>query len=129
MTFLTDKKENKAPLEQSPNVEVAGTSDIVFKTKRGEMGAVMVEVTPLSPTRYKLDFNTHSVVLDFDFKDIIVLADNNGLEYKAVSWSGERGGHHLSGEMIFPTLDPSATTTKLTINGIENEVLSFEWAL
>lgn len=100
-----------------------------YESKRGEMGAVDIEVKPLSASKYEVILNTHSVNLDFDIRSIVKLSDNNGNEYTAVSWSGDRGGHHLNGVIQFSTIDPNAKNVKLEISEIENEVLNFEWEL
>lgn len=100
-----------------------------FNSKSGEMGAVNVTVTPLSSSNYEIILNTHSVELDYDLKEIVTLKDNNGKEYQPVSWSGDRGGHHLSGELQFSTIDPQANAVFLTIRDIEDEVLNLEWKL
>ena len=101
----------------------------VYETKRGEMGAVTVEITPLNSTEYEVVFNTHSVELDFDFTKIIKLEDNLENIYDAKTWSGGRGGHHLQGEIVFPDINTEAQDVTITISGIENKLLSFEWVL
>jgi hypothetical protein len=114
----------------NPENSVATASSIEsLGSKSGEMGAVNVQVTPLSASNFEIVLNTHSVNLDFDLKEIVSLRDNDGKEYQSVSWSGDRGGHHLSGELQFSTMDPQATAFTLTITDIEDEVLSLEWVL
>ncbi|MFZ5425117.1 MAG: hypothetical protein ACOZAO_04950 [Patescibacteria group bacterium] len=115
------------PKAEKPTTSVSDTNPL--DSKSGTMGAVNVQVTPLSTSNFEITLNTHSVELDFDLKKIITLTDNEGNEYQPVSWSGDRGGHHLSGELQFSTMNPQATTIFLTITEIEGEVLKFEWAL
>lgn len=115
------------PKSDEPTTSKSATESL--GPKSGEMGAVDVQVTPISASNFEIVLNTHSVDLDFDLREIVTLIDNNGKEYKPVSWSGDRGGHHLSGELQFSTMDPLATAVTLTINDIEDEVLSLEWVL
>ena len=125
--FFSNSKPRAASLESS--VGSATTPDANFDTKRGEMGAVMVEVTPLSSAEYEIVFNTHSVELNFDFTEIIKLKDDLGNSYEAQIWSGEQGGHHLQGNIVFSEIDARAKGVTITILDIEGEVLSFEWPL
>ena len=121
-----------APGNQSSQIATTETSDTPNKrydAKRGEMGAVMLEITPLDARTYEISLNTHSVELDFDLAKIISLEDNLGNAYEADSWSGESGGHHLTGLLIFPPISSEARSVKMVVRGIENEVLDFEWTL
>jgi hypothetical protein len=115
-------------LTENPTVQAVG-SEKTYKPKTGEMGAVMVEVVPITSNKYMVSLNTHSVDLDFDFKKIVKLKDDLGNDYNALSWTGERGGHHLSGEIEFPAISDSAKGVTIMISDIENEVLSLEWTL
>lgn len=120
--FIADSS-SKQPITESSSAVNS------FSPKSGEMGAVRVEVAPLTASTYEITLNTHSVDLDFDFKEIVTLVDNNGIKYQPVSWSGDRGGHHLNGKLQFSTIDPRAKSITLTIRDIEDEVLSLEWML
>jgi hypothetical protein len=100
-----------------------------FGLKMGEMGNVTVEVIPINVSKYQITFDTHSVPLDFDFLDIIKLVDSNGKEYSPISWSGGKGGHHQSGELIFSTIDDNTKTITLIFSEIEGGVLNLTWVL
>ena len=106
-----------------------GRNKKTYEAKRGEMGAVTLEITPKSLNSYEIVFSTHSVDLDFSPVDIIKLKDDLGNVYDAVSWSGGSGGHHLSGLVAFPEVNKEARAVTLTIDSIENEVLNLTWSL
>lgn len=98
------------------------------------MGAVDVEVTPVSITPqadivFKLSLNTHSVDLGYDYTQIATLTDDQGNSYKPSRWTGESGGHHLEGELIFPPLSNKPKELILKLDGIDNESEIFIWQL
>lgn len=105
------------------------SSNNVYSSQQGEMGAVTIEVTPINPSKYMLTLNTHSVDLGFDFTKIITLTDDLKNTYTPISWTGESGGHHLTGELEFSEINENAKGITLKISEIEGEVLSFEWSL
>ncbi len=82
-------------------------------------GEVDVTATPEilvvgQPPRFKLEFNTHSVELDFDISRIASLTDENGNTYTPSTWDGSpSGGHHRSGILTFPT--PLSQTKSVTL--------------
>ena len=97
------------------------------------MGAVDIDVEPIKlgitgeKNIFSVSFNTHSVELDFDFTEIITLEDDLGNIYKALEWTGNSGWHHVSGDIIFPSINKEAKTVILTISEIESLVEKFEW--
>ncbi|MDP2684329.1 MAG: hypothetical protein Q8P20_04675 [bacterium] len=99
------------------------------------MGAVTVNVEPLKlglqedNNIFSASLNTHSVELEFNFTDIITLADDLGNSYKALEWTGNSGWHHVSGDIIFPSINKQASKVILTINGIEGLTQTFEWEI
>lgn len=98
------------------------------------MGAVEVEVTPKTLTKgkeavFEVVLNTHSVDLNYDYTKIITLTDNLGKNYKALNWSGENSGHHLSRQLTFEPLSTKAQKIILNIDGIDNQSASFTWDL
>ena len=59
-----------------------------------------------------------------------VLIDGAGSEYSPIGWQGGKGGHHLSGELIFPSLNSEVGNMRLVISdvyGVAERV--FEWDL
>lgn len=82
------------------------TSASEFAPQSNDEAKVTVEVTPLAITDsgmdVKLAFNTHSVALDFDPTQIIVLRDATGTDIHPISWDGSGpGGHHRRGTLHF----------------------------
>ena len=70
-------ESNTGPSSEKTDVKSA-SADQTYESKGGEMGAVIVEVTPMSPSKYEISLNTHSVGLDFDLTEIIELRDDLG---------------------------------------------------
>ncbi|MDO8658071.1 MAG: hypothetical protein Q7K55_04995 [Candidatus Levybacteria bacterium] len=113
--------------------------DKVFKEKEDSQGEVIVTVKPLKLARYnsipgkgenivfEVTMETHTVELDKDLKNISVITDNKGNEYKPISWSGGSGGHHINGNLVFPPFSKDAKSIKLVIKEIDNFDRMFEW--
>jgi len=119
--------ETQALVNDIETIDVLGS-----QTK--SVGAVEVEVTPLSMKSgsnvvFDVSLNTHSVELDYDYTEIAYLEDNLGNKYKAVEWTGEKGGHHLGGSLSFDALEQKSTSVVLTISGIDGQDAAFEWKL
>lgn len=97
------------------------------------MGVVTVDVDPLKLGRteaensFTVSFNSHSVNLDVDFTKLITLRDDTGNTYQAKQWTGNRGGHHISGDIIFPRLNGTASQVTLKISGIDGQTKDFTW--
>lgn len=97
------------------------------------MGAVNVDIElrdldlSSEETIFSVTFNTHSVDLDFDFTEIISMSDNLGQAYSASAWTGNRGWHHVSGDIIFPKISEEVREVVVTITGIEGLTESFNW--
>lgn len=140
----------EAPAVEAPEVEVPQVNApqidgpraaVANETLVDDQGAVSVAVTPLNadPDAVTLDFevamNTHSVDLSMDLAQLAKLVTDTGREVQAVGWSGEAGGHHVSGVLSFPTAGegaPSlegATTMTLTLADVAAPVRSFTWQL
>lgn len=125
--------QTQKPTENIQNTQPTQTEN-KYKTQTNSEGEVTVEVTPISLSKdsnvqFKMVLNTHSVALDKDLKEVSILTDDNGQEYKPISWSGGVGGHHLEGILIFPPLSKETKSVKLTISGIANVNRVFEWIL
>jgi hypothetical protein len=102
-------------------------------------GAVEVEVIPRQfiPEEGRLDFdvalNTHSVDLSMDVAHLSVLETDTGLTVPAAAWSGQLGGHHISGVLSFPlgndhkSLLSEATWIEITIVDIDAPERIFFW--
>lgn len=99
------------------------------------MGAVTVDIEPITwgveeeKNVFSVAFNTHSVELDFDFTSIITLEDDLGNMYEALEWTGNRGWHHVSGDIVFSSISKDAKQVTLTVTEIEGLSRSFQWDL
>ncbi len=92
-----------------------------FETQSNSEGGVTIEVTPKSIDEgtFVIVLNTHSVELNDDLTRAAVLKDENGKEYRPMSWQGAPpGGHHREGILKFGPLLPKPQKIKLIINGI-----------
>lgn len=99
-----------------------------------DAGNVVIEVTPKSleagkEAVFEITFTTHSVDLDFDLASVSRLKDDQGKELNAVSWTGGKGGHHLSGQLSFPALSDKTNSVKLILSGILGSDREFSWDL
>ncbi|HIH44852.1 MAG TPA: hypothetical protein HA257_07225 [Candidatus Methanoperedenaceae archaeon] len=68
---------------------------------------------------FEVGMNTHSVALDYDLTKFAVLKDSKGNVFKPLSWTGGRGGHHVSGVLQFPK-GAAAGTLELLIKDVGN---------
>lgn len=107
---------------------------IVFQSQTKPFGAVQVEIIPIQlqsekETIFSMSINTHSVDLGFNYLEIAHLTDELGNSYKALSWSGGNGGHHLRGELTFEPLGKSARKVTLGLSGIDGVTETFSWDL
>lgn len=96
------------------------------------VGAVEIEVAPENlvpglPMIFDLSLNTHSVELDYDLVKIASAKDGKGNLYQAKEWTGEKGGHHLQGKLVFDELSEGAEKVELTISGIDQQTAIFHW--
>ncbi len=128
----TEKKVLGKAKEQEVVSKVAENSGLQSQLK--EMGAVTLELTPVQletnkEVLFNLELNTHSVELDYDYTKIIKMYDQNRDEYLVKEWTGEAGGHHLSGQVVFAELKDTVTSVTIEIEGIDNQSGSFNWKL
>jgi hypothetical protein len=79
------------------------------QTRTAQIGGVSVSVTPLNlaerdaaTTDFKIVMDTHSDALPSNMLASAVLIGQAGKESQPLTWSGGRGGHHLSGKLSFP---------------------------
>lgn len=133
--------ENKAAqpnnINQTPDIARAATpaDSNKYNTITKDDARVTVDVTPKQlgleeeNNIFSISLNTHSVELEFDFTEIMVLKDNLGNSYSALEWTGNSGWHHVSGDIIFPRIDESATSVELQINNINGVERVFNWSL
>lgn len=134
LLFLIFRGQKSINTSQKKIISSVTIVEKVFEEKENSEGEVTVTVKPLKLDRggntvFEVTMETHTVNLDKDLKEISVLTDDKGKEYKPISWSGELGGHHVSGDLIFPILPKDTRSVKLTIKEINNIDRVFEWKL
>lgn len=129
---------NPEPVPVSTEISQADTADL---TRVDQQGAVVVEVTPLNlenPTdqlEFDVVMNTHSIDLSMDLAALATLTTDTGVTVQATLWDAPRGGHHLTGKLIFPAAKDGkpilegATKLTLTIVGVDAPSRVFEWQL
>lgn len=109
---------------------------ITLSSQEKEEGSVTIGVIPEmvavgKKPSFKLEFNTHSVDLDFDVTKSVYLVNDSGVIYKNSLWDGaSAGGHHRSGILTFQTLLPKTKYIELVfinINGVSER--KFHWEL
>lgn len=110
-------------------------------TRVDQQGAVIVEVTPLDLEQpgENLEFDvvleTHSVDLSMDLATLATLTTDTGLSVQAALWDAPRGGHHVSGKLIFPATKDGrpilegASTLTLTLLNVDAPARVFKWEL
>ena len=121
-----------------PNMNVNANKDM---TRLDEQGMVVVEITPLNlgtpaeTLNFDVVLNTHSVDLSMDLAALATLTTDTGVSVQAISWDAPRGGHHVSGKLIFPSIQEGKSiiegASKLTLTILNLDVPSriFEWEL
>ncbi len=130
---------NGVPFAKSPPVEQnrgrAGSQPKQWETKTNNQSGVTIAVTPVDlsaqPGGWKFDIvmNTHSVALDQDLTKSAILIDDQGKEYKPISWDGPVGGHHREGTLAFNPIALPSRSIELKITGIADAVRVFTWQL
>ena len=122
-----------APVANQANQQTATKQ--TWETKTEEQADVTVVVTPIDLSlnskewRFDVGMNTHSVELDQDMTKIAILVDDQGKEYKPISWEGPTGGHHREGVLKFNQITPIPKSVELKISEIGGVVRSFSWQL
>lgn len=117
---------------------LADASDL---TRSDQQGAVTVNVTPLNlnnpsdQLEFDVALETHSVDLSMDLATLATLTTDTGISTQATKWDAPRGGHHVSGKLIFPatkdgkSILEGASKLTLTITNVDAPSRVFEWAL
>lgn len=106
-----------------------------WETKTDDQASVTITVTPTQLSEeseeWKFDviMDTHSVELGEDLTKISMLIDDQGKEYKALTWEGPTGGHHREGILVFSRVTPTPKSVELRISDIGGVLRSFKWQL
>ena len=110
-------------------------------TRLDEQGAVIFKATPLNlgtpadPLAFDVAMNTHSVDLSMDLATLSTLTTDTGITVQASKWDAVPGGHHVSGTLIFPSVQDGKSilegASKLTLTIVDMDAASrvFEWEL
>ena len=108
-------------------------SENTLKTLSQNSGAVSVAITPTlnnSEYEFNIEFNTHSVELNYDLVAISSLTNEQNQILNPLKWEGDaEGGHHRKGKLIFPKFNNRPKILNLTINEIGEKGVNFEWKL
>ncbi len=106
-----------------------------------EQGAIVFNVTPLNlnapseTLEFDVVMDTHSIDLSMDLATASTLTTDTGITVQAALWDAPRGGHHVSGRLIFPaakggkSILDGATKLTLTILNVDAPSRVFEWEL
>jgi hypothetical protein len=106
-----------------------------------EQGLVVVVVTPnnlgtpAETLEFEVSMSTHSVDLSMDLATLSTLTTDTGVTIPPSIWDAPRGGHHVSGKLIFPSAQngasilQGATKLTLTITNVDVPTRVFEWEL
>ena len=141
-TYRTSRGQEEVVVVQKPLVTdkkiIEKPKDIAkvsLPSRSNTGGGLTIDVTPVSlevdkPGQFNVKFTTHQGDLDFNLVEQAYLVDDKGNKYIATQWQGGTGGHHLSGQLIFSSIESEVTEVQLVINdiyGVKERV--FEWDL
>lgn len=108
VNFSPKQKDN--PVQEDSSTKLTAQSS--------DIGDVIVEVTPLSASEFKVSLETHSVELDNDMVRDISLIDSSGQTHRPISWDGSPpGGHHRQGIIKFGQ-SPTSGSISLEVRNI-----------
>ncbi len=122
-------------ISSTNNRQTEQSTDFARETKKDDQASVTVSVTPVEMSgqsqEWKFDvvMDTHSVELDQDMTKITILVDDQGKEYKPISWDGPTGGHHREGILTFSKITPTPKSVELKISDIGGVIRTFNWQL
>ncbi|NOH02598.1 MAG: hypothetical protein HND47_11910 [Chloroflexi bacterium] len=132
---------DQTPPEPAPvSTEVSSPSNPSI-TIIDSQGSVTVEATPLNldapadTLEFDVVLDTHSVDLSMDLAVLATLTTDTGITVQATLWDAPRGGHHVTGKLIFPALKDGKSILEgagkltLTITDVDVPSRIFEWEL
>ena len=106
------------------------------ETRSNEGGGVTIQMTPAGTASNDLVFsavlNTHSVDLNYDYRTLATLRDDQGHTYPATGWEGGSSGHHPTGKLVFSNnpavTGPGVKWIEVELKGIAGvPVRTFRW--
>lgn len=105
-----------------------------YDTKTDTQGSVTVDVTPQISSgdrqwKFEVILDTHSVELDQDPLQVVVLVDDQGNISQPTAWNGPGpGGHHREGILIFEAITPPPKYIEMKVTNVGNiPERSFKW--
>ncbi|MEK7618515.1 MAG: hypothetical protein AAB410_05220, partial [Patescibacteria group bacterium] len=137
LLFLLSKNKTVSNPQNSRNPVASPESRTALEAKTNEEGPVKVKVTPIDVSqnsklwKFNVVLDTHSVELDYDLTKAVSLFDEQGKEYKPVSWEGPGpGGHHIDGNLTFNTITPVPKEIEIRIVNVGDVAIrSLVWQL
>ena len=112
---------------QANSLETSQLTGLGYGTRERSEENVTVSVTPQTLTgnakpSFYIEFETHSVELDFDVSAITTLVDDRENSFGQATWEGSPpGGHHRKGTLSFANnLSKSTKNVTLTFKDISN---------
>lgn len=103
--------------EPLPQSQTGGEVEVTIEPKQLVVGKEMV---------FEVSLDTHTVELDEEMTQVVRVTDELGRDYEVISWSGGKGGHHVSGELRVAALQKGAGRIKLEIGGKIGREVSFD---
>lgn len=103
--------------EPLPQSQTGGEVEVTIEPKQLVVGQEMV---------FEVSLDTHTVELDEEMTRVVRVTDELGRDYEVISWSGGKGGHHVSGELRVAALQKGAGRIKLEIGGKIGKEVSFD---
>ena len=133
---LTACSATATPLQTDSQATTA-LSDSV--TRVDEQGAIVIEITPVNldastdTLEFNVVMNTHSIDLNMDLATLSTLTTDRGITVQGSLWDAPLGGHHVEGNLIFPSMKDGnsilegASRLILTIASVDAPSRVFEW--
>lgn len=119
----------KRPVEKSQLIQKE------WEEKIDERSSVFIKVKPVQMGgntalwKFLITLDTHSVELNYDLLQAVILTDDKGSSIQPIAWEGASpGGHHREGNLIFERIEPSPRWIELkmqNVGGISER--SFKW--
>lgn len=127
------KTEKSSKIKSSNNVNQSNNK---LNSQENEGGNVIVTVKPKileigKKPIFEMEFNTHSIDLDFDIaKQVYLIDDKNRILKKSIWNGGSAGGHHRAGNLSFNDLLTETKYVQLVIKDIAGvSERKFKWNL
>jgi len=140
---LTACSATATPLQTDPQPDTASTelssASSSSATRVDEQGAIVIEITPINldastdTLEFNVVMNTHSIDLNMDLATLSTLTTDRGITVQGSLWDAPLGGHHVEGNLIFPSMKDGnsilegASRLILNIANVDAPSRVFEW--